>query len=222
MRHPIGAITAFLATVVLGLGVSNAWAGRYSLSNHNFRIVWTSLEITEAEGSIGTVRCPVTLEGSFHSNTILKADKALIGHISRASVVTASCTGGSATFLQETLPWHAKYNGFIGRLPNIVTNRLLLVGVSMRIGITALFTFFCLIRSIDNPPLQSLAVAGELVRETSTGVITNYSLTSGESIGATGAGGSGCPTPFVHMKSPFFDGVVTLLGAMTRITLTLI
>ncbi len=114
------ALAGLAATAVLGLAVGPASAGKLSFSNQRFRIVWASVEFT---GELGTpiIRCPVTMEGSFHSATFQKQVGLLVGYISRATAVNTSCTGGTATLLQTNLPWHLKYNRFYGTLPNITT-----------------------------------------------------------------------------------------------------
>ena len=76
-------ILALAATFLVSLGVTSASASRLSVSNRNFRAVWSLLTLSTA----GTqITCPVTLEGSFHSATLAKRAGALIAHISRASV----------------------------------------------------------------------------------------------------------------------------------------
>jgi hypothetical protein len=127
-------LAALAATLLMGLAVGAASANRLSVSNKNFRVVWTELRFLEREGA-ALVTCPVTLEGSFHYNTIVKTEKALIGFISRASVANASCRGGHATILQESLPWHITYNGFRGVLPRITSVRLLLKGVAFNVEV---------------------------------------------------------------------------------------
>jgi hypothetical protein len=133
-RHLRLLLTSLAATAILAAAVSSASAQNLSISHQQIRVVWRSLELTNNVTS-GTVKCPVTLEGSFHSSTIRKIRKALIGYITRAAVGTAAnCTGGRATINQETLPWHLTYLGFIGRLPNIEFLILLLVRASFIIA----------------------------------------------------------------------------------------
>jgi len=122
------ALATFAATVLMAVAVTDdAGAQLFSFSNWSFRVVFTAIEFTNPSG-FGTVRCPVTMEGSFHSQTISKVEAALIGHVSRATMAEASCTSGPATIKQETLPWHIGYNGFRGILPSIKSVRLALVG----------------------------------------------------------------------------------------------
>jgi hypothetical protein len=118
------------ATAFLSLAVSSANARRIELSNQTFRAVWASLEFTAA-GNL--IRCPVTLEGSFNSRTISKVCGQLVGRITAARVREASCVGGTARALTETLPWHIQYLGFIGTLPNITGIREILVGARFQV-----------------------------------------------------------------------------------------
>lgn len=115
------------AAVVLSMALTSASANRLSVTNKNFRLLWSSLELHSAAG---VLLCPVTMEGSFHSQTIRKVVGALIGYVSRASVRGQQCTGveepGTATIAQESLPWHLRYRGFSGTLPRIT---LLFVGL---------------------------------------------------------------------------------------------
>jgi len=210
-------LATLIATLLMGLVTITASANRLSVSNRNARVVYRSLEFTEAESSFGTVRCPVTLEGSFHSGTIRKATNALIGHITRASVGAASaCTGGSVTVLAETLPWHILYEGFTGTLPIIQSVRYSDVGVAVRLHIRILFEFFCLLRSEAGQPMN-----GEVNVEAS-GNTTNLTPEPNASIPLTSAGGSGCPSTTGHFEAPAGDGVITLLGNTQSIKITLI
>lgn len=130
MRHTAQLLaTAIAATTILALAVTGATAGRLSVTNKQFRAVWSSLELTNNVTS-GTTKCPVTLEGSFHSATIRKVARALIGYITRAFVSNTVCTGGRATINQETLPWHLTYESFSGTLPEIRSVTFLLIRAS--------------------------------------------------------------------------------------------
>ncbi len=111
-RMLLTASTAVLVSLVL---VATASAGHIRRSKAKFKDTWSSLEL---RWGTGTVRCPVRVEGSFHSSTFAKVSGALIGYIYRATR-TGNCTGGRATIDQESLPWHVAYGGFAGTLPNI-------------------------------------------------------------------------------------------------------
>jgi hypothetical protein len=104
--------------LTLAMAINAASANRLSVSNQRFRAVWANLEMANNVTS-EIVRCPVTLEGSFHSSTMAKVVHGLVGYVSRASVGNAVCTGGHVTVNQETLPWHLRYESFTGSLPSI-------------------------------------------------------------------------------------------------------
>lgn len=119
MLSRIGFFTTTLsAGLILALFVSTTSANRLGASNHRFRIAWVSLSLSNTGGSVN-LRCPVTMEGSFHSATIAKIRGALIGSVSRSTTIPGACTGGRVTILQERLPWHVRYNAFRGTLPSI-------------------------------------------------------------------------------------------------------
>jgi len=116
------------ATVLLGTLVSSAPARFFSLSNQNISAMWTSIEFALA-GT--TTRCQLTLEGSFHSRAFAKTIGSLIGHITRATL--GPCSNGTATILQEALPWHLRYSGFEGALPAIRSIIFHVIGASFRV-----------------------------------------------------------------------------------------
>lgn len=131
-------LVALAASFALAAAVGAASAGRLSTSNQFIRATWRSLEFVTG---FGTIRCPVTLEGSLHSRTIAKVARALIGAITEASVNQASCSGAAANSrvithngvedllgvaAPQTLPWHLTYESFAGTLPRIEKLNLLL------------------------------------------------------------------------------------------------
>jgi hypothetical protein len=123
-------LTGAAAALLLALAVGSASATRLSINEPNIRLVWSSLEFRNSMIE-RVVRCQVTLEGSFHSKTILKIREALIGHLTRANI--AACAGGDASVLTETLPWHITYESFAGTLPTITRLSILIVGAGFRI-----------------------------------------------------------------------------------------
>ena len=193
--------------VVLGAIVGIASANRLSTSSRNIRATWAFLH-NEAGG--GTAPgCPVTLEGSLHSATIAKVIEALVGFISRATVNSNGCGAGSATLLQESLPWHVRYKGFAGALPNITSINTAIIGWSWRyqeggFGIT------CLARSTATEPLLLT-----LNRNVTTRALTSADV--GGQINANCGGEALFPLRFSGRSSS-----LTLLGATTAITVTLI
>jgi hypothetical protein len=116
-------------TVALAFGafVSAAPARRIAISGRQWRTQVNKLRF------IGTqaIECHVTIEGSYHSRTISKVLEALIGYISRVTVDETRCTGGSARILPESLPWHIRYNGFSGILPQITKIHIRIVGAGI-------------------------------------------------------------------------------------------
>jgi hypothetical protein len=205
-------LTALTATAIMAMALTNASANRLSISGHNVRVVWRSLEFAGQSGGFAATRCSITLEGSFHSNTIKKVEKALIGHISRASI-GSPCTNGSASVHTETLPWKVDYNGFTGTLPAIRSVRFLLVGDSFRIAQTVLFTFTCDAAATEEGPGE-----GETLID-SSGNTLNLQPDPNTAFPTTGGS---CPEAIGIFKAPTGDGQITVLGATTRIRLTLI
>jgi hypothetical protein len=115
-------LTALIAALLLASAVGTASAGRLSTNEQFIRTTWSSLEF---ESPIVRVRCPVTLEGSFHSRTIPKIIRTLlIGAITSVRIFNERCTNGRAGV--RGLPWHVTYEGFTGTLPNISAILLLL------------------------------------------------------------------------------------------------
>ena len=147
MRKSKLLLAALAATALLGVMVSNASAGRLSVNEQGFRITWAELNFTEAIFRVG-VHCPVTLEGTFHYRTIVKAIGSLIGYVTRAIVDNVACRGGHATVLTETLPWHVTYEGFNGTLPSITGIITLLAEPAFRLEIP-LIGLNCLSRATN-------------------------------------------------------------------------
>src|SRR5689334_4686012 len=122
-------LTALIAALLLSAAISTASARNLSVSNQNIRVTWSRLEF---RSPAVTVRCRVTLEGSFHRATIAKTRGTLVGAVTRADVDTANCTNARAT--AEGLPWHITYEGFVGTLPRITEVLLLLRNTLFNLG----------------------------------------------------------------------------------------
>ncbi len=202
------AFAGLAATLLMAFAVSAASANHLSISNRNVRVVWASLEFEAGENTLA--RCPVTLEGSFHEGTIEKIEHTLIGYITRAAVGT--CASGHATVLTATLPWHLRYMGFQGRLPNITALLILLAGAGFRIESLG---FACLAITSDTSPATGIAEV-----EATTGTITGLRPEPNTQIPTTSSGGFGCPTSTGHFRAN--TSTVTLLGSSTAITIRLI
>jgi hypothetical protein len=211
MRHHTKAtLTTLIATILLAAAVSGTATARvFSFSNWNFRVVWTSLEFTQRPLNFGTALCSVTLEGSFHSQTMSKVEKALIGYVSRASVVNG-CVGGRVTINQESLPWHITYNGFRGTLPNITSIRVLLNNVAYEVK--------------SNLLLRTCRVRLEAGHSGKGEVLINAAgeATEDRPDPAVRIPVTGCEIAEGEYTSRAGDGLVARLGTTTRIRITLI
>jgi len=153
-------LAGLTAALLLSMAVGSASANRLSTNERNFRVVWNPLSLEAAEA---IVECNVTLEGSFHTNAITKEPGSLIGHITRAAL-TRPCTGGTATILTETLPWHVVYGGYGGRLPAITGVTLLLLNASFRVDPASVFLPACLARTtVENPAAGTAELNEELL-----------------------------------------------------------
>jgi len=187
------------------------------------RATWASLEFGSPTA---TIRCRLTLEGSFHTRTIAKVRGSLIGALTRA-IVVRPCTNGEAWADNGTeveplgtapnrLPFHLTYEGFRGTLPAIDEVRLLLSRISFVmqssfIGIGCRGRYG---RAEDN------IIAGA-ARNTATGELSTLapdSTVNRLSLVEALVGGGACPT------TGAFRGIgsVTVLSSGNRITVTLI
>ena len=132
-------ITLGIAATLLAAIVGSASARQLRFSETRLTATFPRVEIS---GSFATVRCNLTLSRSLHSGTFSKVLEALIGTVTEASI--GGCEAGSATILRETLPWHVRYAGFVGQLPNFEAIITHVIGVAFRIrepfGIECLFT----------------------------------------------------------------------------------
>lgn len=190
------------ATILLGALAGAASARNFSISSQLLRGTWRSVEYV-IPGA--TARCQLTLEGSFHSRTAPKVIGSLVGYIT--SAILGPCASGVATILRETLPWHSRYSGFEGTLPNISSIIGHAANVSARIreagGIT------CLYRSTASEP----AIIS-LHRSTVTQEITEAGLTGRIRTGIECFGAAGVITSD--------SGQIMVQNSSTRITLSLI
>jgi len=190
------------AAVLLGALVGAATAGRLSTSSQTLRATFASLEFA---GAFGTTRCPVTVDGSFHSRTTSKVASSLVGQITRA--VIGTCARGSATVLTETLPWHVRYASFSGTLPNISSIQATIVGVASRIR-EEVGGVACLSRTTVEEP------ATMRFNREAGGTVTSAVL------GGTVRAGAEC----LEVSASFIgtSNSLTVLNNTTRITITLI
>jgi hypothetical protein len=206
MRHFKLMLACLGAACILTFAASSASANRLSGNSRTFRSVFTPLSFI-AEG-FGTVRCPVTLEGSFHSSTIGKVAHALVGYVSRATLTNASCTGGSSTISTEALPWPISYESFQGTLPNISGVFILVLGLKIIIIIGGVR---CELTSEARNPGRGIA-------NLSSGRVTSVRAEEATRIPLVGEGGL-CALARGSFSG---TGTATVLNATTAIAVTLI
>ncbi len=209
-RHTRLLLAILTTTVVFAITVTTASANNFQVSNQQFRAVWRNLELfnTAVEG---TVRCPVTIEGSFHGRTIVKTRGLLVGYLTTASAANEVCTGGHVTILRELLPWHLTYNSFTGTLPNIagITFNLIRDGILIQLGGNG-----CRTLTTTANPARAIATIG------AGGRIEGLRLDESVAIPLTnGPGGQLCSIANGIDRG---TGTVTLLGNNNTISVTLI
>jgi len=216
-------VVALTATIILATAVAGASARNLSVSNARFRIAWAPLSLNEP-GGLG-LRCNTTMEGSFHTATIAKVARSLIGFVTRLRVAQETCRTSLFTSARvipwngeevslgatigQSLPWHITYEAFRGTLPTITGVVLLLRGMRLR---------------IETPATGCLGDYGRA--ETNLRFIMN--VFNGE---ATTLTPEPNPTiPLLHEIIPECpvslglsgNGTITLLGTTSRIRVTLI
>src|SRR6476659_4031993 len=123
-------LASVAATVLLGALVSSASARNFEISEQRIMATFTNVEFH----LIGaTARCALTIEGSLHTRTMAKVSGSLIGYITRAEL--GPCASGTATIHQASLPWHVRYSGFAGPLPEINSIITHVIGASFRVQV---------------------------------------------------------------------------------------
>jgi hypothetical protein len=147
-------LAALTATFVMAAAVGSASATRLATNNSHWRAIWASMTFKELGFAGATIRCRVTLEGSFHSLTISKVSGQLIGAVTRAIVDEPNCTGGKARALSEKLPWHVKYISFAGTLPSISSVKIALVGAQFLVEAFGFVS--CLYTTSDARPARGI------------------------------------------------------------------
>jgi hypothetical protein len=213
--RPLGklVLAGLAASLLMGLAVSSASAGKLSLSNTKFRITWKELEFN-VPSVPAAVLCDVTIEGSFHSATLRKVEGALIGAFTRAILKNESCFAGHATLLQETLPWHFTYDGFSGTLPRIEAVFVLVRRYAIRLDIG--LGIVCLYK--DRGRVEE-NLAGYVETEEVIPRGFNEFIWNQDGYGSLSSGSEFCPRRLFL----FGGGLVTLLGTnATYITIRLI
>jgi hypothetical protein len=167
------------ASVLLGTLVSSASARNLSFSNQSIR---ASFREVIYNGPFGNISCQLTMEGSLHSRTMAKVSGSLIGYITRVRI--GPCTTGTATILMETVPWHMRYHGFSGTLPNITSIHTHIVGAAWRVrepgGVT------CLARSTAAEPLHATFHRNIVTHQLAEVGLSGRIRTGAECFGTTG------------------------------------
>jgi len=214
-------LVAFTASLLLSAAAGTGSARNLSFSEVHYRITWSELEFMKEV----TIRCPVTLEGSFHKRSIVKSQGTLIGLVTRAIVNQAACREGRVSAFNgaerynggvpaNTLPWVLRYDSFTGRLPAIASINVLLS--RFRFGVEALGCAVQFGSEIDNVLFEA-ALAGGAITTLTPVVGRNEAIAVETDRDPFGV----CPRP--GQRGWFTgEGNVTVLGAATRITLTLI
>jgi len=196
-------LAVLTSSLLLAGAVSTASARSFSISNLNIRATWSRLEFTSA---LATVRCPVTIEGSYHARTIAKTIGNLKGAVGRVTIKNESCTNG--TIAVESLPWHWSQEGFTGTLPNITATKLLLT--RRRFTVTALGVRCTYGNETDRITFTSALNA--------SGQVTSFSPDAGNVVHRV-EGGAFCPETG-SLAGP--EGIMTAAGTNARLTVTLI
>jgi hypothetical protein len=211
-------LTALLAAFLLASAISTASAGRLSTTEQSFRNTFTTLEFIAG----ATIRCRVTLEGSFHSRTIVKVARTLIGAITRA-IVAHPCTGGEAWadngsevqplgVAPNRLPYHITYESFGGALPAITSvvfgvSRASFVVQATILGLTCRGRYG---NTTDNIPTTAAIEAGRAI----TSLVPNGTSSLVEQLG---------PNRVCAATGRFAgNGTIAALTGGARISVTLI
>ncbi len=134
MKYARTLLPLTLALSLLPLVAGTASAGGLGTSSRSLYITWDepgpSGQLTiEASGM--NIGCDVRLLGEFHSTVMIKAWERLSGLIRHVEI--SECGGGIISILNESLPWHVKYESFTGSLPGISSVRFLLNRVAFLI-----------------------------------------------------------------------------------------
>jgi hypothetical protein len=195
---------------------------RFEISNQAIRATFAALAFT-ATPVLGDLeaRCPVTLEGTFHSRTIAKESERLIGYITRAVLNRAACTfiegARHVTILNgverlltgevppTSLPWHIRYEGFEGSLPFITEFIVRIVLLSF---LYLAFEFSCLYRSTAASPARF-----SFIRNTMTKQATSFLPIVEATIPRVSGNMIACPVSSI-LEGP---SAVRLLGSATTL-----
>jgi hypothetical protein len=205
-------LAGLTAALAFGALISTSSANRLALSGQQFRATWNALRFI----GFVTVECHVTIEGSFHSRTISKVLEALVGYVSRVTVDSTNCTGGSARALTETLPWHIRYGGFTGTLPTIETILLRVINGQFLVQVAGIAPAKCLYTANATSPMRGIVrLAGGVAESLRIEEPSAIPFTSGTSSFACGSSGRLGNETVAHAS--LTEGPTT-----TKITVTLV
>jgi len=157
--RPLLAVVA--CCLLIGALTSIASAGSIRYSDKNGSDNFTRLDFS---GGFGTVECEVRLEGSLHTSTMTKTVNSLIGYVTAGSVTR--CARGSATINRESLPWHRRYRGFTGTLPNITSLSETVVGGEWTVR-EPTFGVTCTVRAAESSLIGTYTVSGGTITQAS-------------------------------------------------------
>lgn len=144
---------ALVSCVLLSAIVDTASANRLSINRSTFKEK-TPWRIED--GGV-TITCPVTMKGSYHSQTFSKTEGSLVGFVTEATL--RPCTGGRAIELVESLPWHYRYVRFTGTLPHPSETIFAITGLDIAVEAEGLST--CLASTEPSHPIREIYVLNE-------------------------------------------------------------
>lgn len=194
-------LTVSLAMFLLAAVASATSARNLSVSNQQIRTAFQ--EVTFGTGGLPGNVCDFTLEGSLHARTIPKVVNSLMGYITR--VATANCTLTTAIL---RLPWHVRYVGFSGTLPDITLLIARISRISFSFGALG---FVCL----GEPEIEVN------FRREAGGRLTGVNVVTNPEFPVRSGGGFGCPSEQAFIEGRNV-GTITLLGNSNDISVTLI
>jgi hypothetical protein len=209
-KHSKLILAAAVAAAALGAIVSTTSANRIALSEQLFRATWSNIRFI----GFALIECHLTIEGSFHSRTGSKILENLVGYVTRSIVAETQCTGASARILTEALPWHIRYGGFTGTLPQINTMRIRIIGSKFLVQIAGIAPAKCLYTSTAASPIPDI-----VSRNTTTGVAGSITVEESAAIPFSSGTNIACGT------SARLEGTTNSLtqpGSTTKITVTLV
>jgi len=126
-------LAVLAAALTLAVSTGAASANQLSISEQDIRAVFPEMKFSAVGGGFEVI-CQVIVEGTFHEDTFSKVQGTLVGLVTEAQVTEEGCAGaGTAAVVQESLPWHITYAGYLGTLPNMTSIELELHGVRFAI-----------------------------------------------------------------------------------------